>query len=110
MFLWNVVKVLCEHLEMSEREKDSYSCPIKGRACDNFNSHSMTLSNFTKIYNCMQHEAMGRREMEVGWTNEDEGTSKMCFGYVQPFSEKTTTTLKRTALMAYPVYIVLLKF
>lgn len=49
---------------------------------------------------------MGSRKTDALWNVDDSGISKSILGLIQVYSDKTATSLKYRALVAYPIYVV----
>lgn len=84
----NMKKVLCGQVEQV-RKKGEFEFGLPNRMeYDRWNRHTMKLGYFSKINNCMQHEAMNSEEMQVVSNDDNVGSAKWSVGFMKLFRDK----------------------
>lgn len=70
--------------------------------------HPMETPFFRRVVADIQRDVKSRSDCGVYWTDLDDPKPTSFVGLVQIYSDKTATTLKANALIAYPIHAVLL--
>lgn len=98
-----MAKELGTKVELAKRNENFKFPPEKEIHFEGRHGNTLTLLYFTSIFSCTRHKVMDSREKQGLWNDEDRRSGKSV-EYVQVLTEKTTITLKRTGLMAYPMH------
>ena len=107
----NIVEVLKK--QITHADDDSfYFQPVKklnhsGQPCF---GHFMETEFSRKLGEEQRKRIMANDSMDIIWRRKNKDGCDSFVGYIQLYSDKSKTSLKRTAVSAYPVHVCLMNF
>lgn len=115
LYMKNAVEVIQKQMNMAKAH-DVVFRPSKLQTQfetghkSNFPMSLISTKYFVEVYKSVKLRVQRTTDFDVTW-NEDFGNDESSFvGMLQLYSDKTATTLKASATVAYPVHLVLLNF
>ena len=109
LHLKDVIGVLQKQVSLAGPE-DFILRPSNGAETTTFPSefvgHAVNRPILTELYNSVKKAVMESQYHDIFWNEESPYTAKSCVGFLQIYTDKTVTTLKANALVAYPIHIV----
>lgn len=104
----NIVQVLQKQVALTRKDDAIFQIPDVPSATP---GHPMETGHFKDVIEGIRSDVMKSKGQNGAWWNDsDKNFPRSFVGLVQLYSDKTATTLKANALVAYPIHAVLLNF